>query len=274
MLLSAQISWCSLGRDTSFTQQIQFVFPSWPSAWAPAGGCRRGYTAASQTSWAPPQSAGCATSPSHIDTWQMKTWSPLILGADTNSLSDRRCSRALRGHLVCFLPFSSCCATEAHFSASCRTRRRRRSRSLSGNSLDSDSVRRERNMGRPEARQQVHRSLTLNMRHTSSNGRFGPFRPSFIDVYLSSFPVWPPESRWRGRPNHRTARLVASRRSSLGTGRPSCTCSCTSKQNSDLFAGNKTYESTSGGEQKNRNLPHSFDLSFLCPCITNCDWSS
>lgn len=101
----------------------------------------------------------------------------------------------LLGHLVCFLPFSSCCATEAHFSASCRTRRRLRSRSLSGNSLDSDSVRRERNVGRPEARRPVHHSLTLNMRHTSSNGRFDLFRPGFIDVYLSSFPVWPPESR-------------------------------------------------------------------------------
>ena len=44
-----------------------------------------------------------------------------------------------RAHLVCLLPLSSCWATEAHFSASCVTKRRWRRRSLSGNFFISDS---------------------------------------------------------------------------------------------------------------------------------------
>lgn len=42
-------------------------------------------------------------------------------------------------YLVCLLPLRSCCATEAHFSASCVTSLRCRSRSLSGNFFISDS---------------------------------------------------------------------------------------------------------------------------------------
>lgn len=52
-------------------------------------------------------------------------------------------------YLVCRLPFNNCCATVEHFSASCVTRRSRRNRSLSGNSVASDSARRERKTGRP-----------------------------------------------------------------------------------------------------------------------------
>lgn len=42
-------------------------------------------------------------------------------------------------YLVCLLPLRSCCATEAHLSASCVTSLRCRSRSLSGNFFISDS---------------------------------------------------------------------------------------------------------------------------------------
>lgn len=42
-------------------------------------------------------------------------------------------------YLVCLLPLRSCCATEAHFSASWVTNRRCRNKSLSGNFLISDS---------------------------------------------------------------------------------------------------------------------------------------
>lgn len=42
-------------------------------------------------------------------------------------------------YLVCLLPLRSCCATEAHLSASCVTSLRCRRRSLSGNFFISDS---------------------------------------------------------------------------------------------------------------------------------------
>lgn len=74
------------------------------------------------------------------------------LSEDARREQKRKETRARSSHLVCLLPFSSCCATVAHFSASCVTRRSRRSRSLSGNNLDSDSLRRVRNTGRPAGR--------------------------------------------------------------------------------------------------------------------------
>lgn len=52
-------------------------------------------------------------------------------------------------YLVCLLPLRSCCATEAHLSASCVTKRRCRSRSLSGNFFTSDSSIRALKLMRP-----------------------------------------------------------------------------------------------------------------------------
>ena len=58
-------------------------------------------------------------------------------------------------YLVCLLPLSSCWATEAHFSASCVTKRRWRKRSLSGNFFISDSSIKALKLTRPNNKQKA-----------------------------------------------------------------------------------------------------------------------
>jgi len=69
--------WASTGFCIYVNSEL-IVFHSLLSAWVPEGGCRRGYKAASQMSWAPPPSAGSVTSHYHTDTWVMKTSTPLM----------------------------------------------------------------------------------------------------------------------------------------------------------------------------------------------------
>lgn len=60
-----------------------------------------------------------------------------------------------RAYLVCLFPLSSCWATEAHFSASCVTKRRWRRRSLSGNFFISDSSIKALKLTRPRNKEKI-----------------------------------------------------------------------------------------------------------------------
>lgn len=87
-------------------------------------------------------------------------------------------------HLVCLLPLSSCWATEAHFSASCVTKRRWRKRSLSGNFFISDSSIKALKLTRPRNKEKITFSVIIMYEilvwNTEGEVRFDQFLPMDI----------------------------------------------------------------------------------------------